>query len=110
MAVPDLKYWYEVGPIKNMKIHNNTFEKCGFARNDNPIITVQDNHNKRDVGSHNVHENIEITENVFKSKSGRCVFVTSTNGVKIVGNKFVDCEIGDSFIECPACSGTEIKY
>lgn len=109
-AAPDIRRWYEVGPVKNMKIHNNTFEKCGFVNDDIPVITVQDNHDKRAVGAPDVHENIEITENVFKSKSGRCIFVTSTNGVKISGNTFTDCKIGDSFIECPACGGTEIEY
>lgn len=109
-AAPDIRRWYEVGPIKNMKIHNNTFEKCGFVNDDIPVITVQDNHDKRAVGAPDVHENIEIVENVFKGKSGRCIFVTSTNGLKISNNKFSDCKIGDNFIDCPVCDNTEIEF
>ena len=111
LAAFDLKPWYEVGPIKNMKIHNNTFSKCGFASEDRPIIAVKNSHSRNyDIGVPGVHENIEIAENVFKGKVGRCIFVTSTNGLKIGNNEFADCKIGDSFIECPACGGTEIKY
>ena len=108
-AAPDVRRWYEVGPVKNMKIHNNVFEKCGFVNDDIPVITVQDNHDKRGVGTPNVHENIEIAENVFKNKSGRCIFATSTSKIKIIGNDFSDCKIGDDFIECLACDGTDIE-
>lgn len=68
------------------------FTKCGFVNDNCPVITVQDNHDKRGAGAPGVHKNIEITENVFKGESGRCIFVTSTDGVKINGNKFTDCK------------------
>ena len=107
-AAPDVRRWYEVGPIKNMSIHNNTFAKCGFVNDDCPVITVQDNHDERAAGASGVHKNIEITKNVFNGKSGRCIFITSTDGVKINGNNFQNCKINNSFIDCPKCSDTEI--
>ncbi len=108
-AAPDVRRWYEVGPVKNMSIHNNIFEKCGFVNDDCPVITVQDNHDKRGAGALGVHKNIVITKNVFKEKSGRCIFVTSTDGVKISGNKFTDCGSDDNFIDCPMCRDAEIS-
>ena len=107
-AAPDVRRWYEVGPVKNMSIHNNIFEKCGFVNDDCPVITVQDNHDKRGAGALGVHKNIVITKNVFKEKSGRCIFVTSTDGVKISGNKFTECGSDDNFIDCPMCKNTVI--
>lgn len=108
-AAPDVKRWYEVGPVKNMSIHNNTFTKCGFVNDDCPVITVQDNHDKIMARVPGVHKNIEITENVFKGKLGRCIFVTSTDGVKINSNKFKNCKSNDNFIDCPMCNDTEIS-
>lgn len=109
-TTPDVIRWYEVGPVKNMNIYNNTFTKCGFVNNDCPVITVQDNHDKREGGGlPGVHKNIEITENVFKDKSGRCIFVTSTDGVKINDNRFQNCKTSDNFIDCPMCEDAEIS-
>lgn len=108
-AAPDVRRWYEVGPVKNMSIHNNAFTKCGFVNDDCPVITVQDNHDKRVAGAPGVHKNIEIIKNVFKGKSGRCIFVTSTDGVKISGNSFKKCEPDDNFIDCPMCGDAKIS-
>ena len=107
-AAPDVRRWYEVGLVKNMKIHGNTFEKCGFINGNCPVITVQDNHDRLASGAPEVHENIEITNNVFKGSVGRCIFLTSVNGVKIGGNTFTDCNSGEHFIEYPVCDNVEI--
>ncbi len=108
LAAPDIRRWYEVGPIKNMRINNNRFEKCGFINDGFHVISVQDNHDSREAGARGVHENIEVTNNVFERKSGKCIFMTSVNGVKIKGNRFIDCNFNGEFIECPMCENTDI--
>ena len=106
-AAPDLVRWYEVGPIKKLRIQNNTFEKCGFTSENDPILAVQDNHDTMRVGAPGVHENIAVLENTFIGKSGRCIFVTSTNGVTVKGNRFEHCTRGEDFIELKNCSKIE---
>lgn len=111
-AAPDIVKWYEVGPVKNMLINNNVFEKCGFARKEEnePIIAVQDNHDKLSVGEPNVHSNIKISNNTFKNKLGRCIFLSSTDNVKIFNNEFENCIHKDSFEIVDLSNCENIKY
>lgn len=115
-AAPDVRKWYEVGPVINMSIHHNTFENCGCAvsGSDIPVIAVKNNHDKLcadiDPGIKGVHKNVRITDNLFLHKSGRCIFLTSTDGVEIYDNLFMDCpeEDGRCRIETVACSNSNI--
>ena len=111
-AAPDVVKWYEVGPVKNMLIHNNTFEKCAFARQtlEQPVITLQDNHDNISIGAQDIHRNVKITKNRFVNKNGRCIFVTSTNNLIIKENTFINCNSYDNYktVDCPNCRNAEV--
>lgn len=55
----DCREWYESGPCKNMKIHNNIFSKENAVLLEPLCI---------DTPVANVHENIEIYDNIIPSK------------------------------------------
>lgn len=93
LAAPDVRLWYEVGPIKNMKITNNTFKKCAFTGNEaeSSVISVKNSHGKIDKISVGVHNNITVSDNIFYSKKGRCISVLSCDGLEIKNNIFKNC-------------------
>lgn len=55
----DASGWFESGPVRDMAIRNNTFVGCGIEI-----------HPRVKTGNAPVHENIRITDNIFKEGSG----------------------------------------
>lgn len=111
-VAPDVVRWYEVGPIKELSIQKNAFVKCAFApqRADEPVICLQDNHGRPHIGVEDIHESVKILGNKFINKSGRCIFLTSTNKVEISGNCFINCSDLNNYktIDCTNCKNVEI--
>lgn len=107
LAAPDVGFWYEVGPIKNMHIHGNTFKKCAFSglEEQKSIITVKNSHDAADIIAYGVHSNICIENNEFHNKKGKCISILSTNGLKISNNRFIGCSGEDERIETVNCNG-----
>ncbi len=93
LAAQDVRLWYEVGPIKNMQISNNTFRKCAFSGNEteNSVITVKNSHGKIDDISFGVHENIFVSNNTFYGKKGKLISIMSCDNLNIENNTFANC-------------------
>jgi len=76
----DASSWYESGPVKNVLISGNHFDKCGA-----PVIDIHPENTV--VGSKmGVHSNISIVNNDFKMPDSTIIRVRSTAGVRISGN------------------------
>ena len=110
LAAPDVRLWYEVGPIKNMHILNNTFEKCAYTGNEaeKSVITVKNSHGKIGKTSFGVHKDIIISGNTFRNKKGKCVSVMSCDGLSIENNSFENCISVDNCdtVETAMCTNT----
>lgn len=76
----DADGWHESGPIRDMTIRKNTFIGCGISIN--PRVHQ---------GDGPVHENIRITENIFREGAG--ISAHHTAGLEIGGNTSPDGEI-----------------
>lgn len=76
----DASNWYESGPVKNVLISGNHFDKCGV-----PVIDI---HPENTEVNHkmSVHSNISILNNVFKMPDSTIIRLRSTNNIRISGN------------------------
>lgn len=113
LAAPDVRLWYEVGPIKNMQIANNIFKKCAFAGNEaeNSIITVKNSHGRIDKISFGVHNDICLSGNTFCNKKGKCISVLSCDNFDVENNHFENCMLTDKndAIETDKCRSIVIQ-
>lgn len=90
LVAPDIAYWYEVGPAKNIVIRNNRMEKCAIAPiEDNlGVIIVKASHGAGYASYPcGVHEDITITGNEFEHNAASAVFVSATDGVIVAENQ-----------------------
>lgn len=108
LIAPDIDYWYEVGPAKNIVIRNNKIEKCAYAAVQDNLgtIVVKASHG---VGYASypcgVHKDIVIAENRFCKNPISAVFVSATDGVVIKGNEIKDCCMNSCKKQIP-----EVRY
>ena len=87
IMAPAFVKWYEVGPIKNAYIHNNTFKNC--ARIGAATIIVSNEHNHYPDGNiRKLHKNIRIENNVFEGNSKCFIRVGGTENITVFNNQF----------------------
>ncbi len=91
---PDIKVWYEVGPVENVEIRNNVIEYCAhthYGANVGAIVFKS----CHDVGGNDypagVHRNINIHDNLFIDSANSAIFVSAAKDVKIENNRFKNC-------------------
>ncbi len=91
---PDIKYWHEMGPSKNVEIRNCVFEKCGIngsAANMGAIV-IKASH---DIGADDypagVHDGVHIHHNLFKNCGNSGIFVNAARHVNVHDNRFENC-------------------
>lgn len=91
---PDIKVWYEVGPVKNVEIRNNVIEYCAHTHYGANLGTIVFK-SCHDVGGDNypagVHSNINIHHNLFLDNANSAIYVSSAKNVKIENNEFKNC-------------------
>ena len=83
LIAPDIKYWYEMSPGRNINITGNTITNCGKAAGA-AIIT----HASHDMDSNypaDVNRNITVEGNTFNSCPS-AIKATSVNGLKFNNN------------------------
>lgn len=88
---PDINYWYEVGPAENVEIRNCTFEKCSWivkASNVGAVVVKTCHDDKLPNMPTGVHHDIRFINNTFKHCGNSGIFVASTDGVTVRGNRF----------------------
>lgn len=76
----DASSWYESGPVKDVLISDNHFDKCGV-----PVIDI---HPENTVVNNKmtVHSNISIINNDFQQPDSTIIRAKSINALKISGN------------------------
>lgn len=87
-VAPAFVRWYEVGPCKNLYVHNNSFIKCGYVVRNFASVAVQTNHDGNDESIVNLHKNINIFANRFERTNGRCVEISSSDDISVYDNTF----------------------
>lgn len=88
----DARNWYESGMCCDVSIRENIFDYCG----ETPILILPEN----TVHHGAVHKNIEITNNIFRSYDGVCIFAKSTDYLFIKENQFRD----KNYLEAENCT------
>lgn len=91
---PDIRVWYEVGPVENVEIRNNVIEYCAhthYGANVGAVVFKS----CHDVGGNDypagVHSNINIHDNLFIDNANSAIFVSAAKNVKIQNNEFKNC-------------------
>ncbi len=91
---PDIRVWYEVGPVENVEIRNNVIEYCAHTHYGANVGTVVFK-SCHDVGGNDypagVHSNISIHDNLFIDNANSAIFVSAAKNVKIENNEFKNC-------------------
>ena len=91
LITPDFRYWFEAGPSRNVVIRNCVFERCcNIRRKDNlgaVAVKCSDEGGVQRLEP-GVHRNIVIRDNLFLNCGSRGIFVASTLGVDVAGNRF----------------------
>lgn len=84
---PDIAYWYEVAPGRNITIRNNTFENCGESSYG--VILLNASHDGgTDTYPAEVNQNVTVEGNTFKNCKTSAVFAASTTGLTVKDNLF----------------------
>ena len=91
---PDIRVWYEVGPVENVEIRNNVIEYCAhthYGANVGAVVFKS----CHDVGGNDypagVHNNISIHDNLFIDNANSAIFISAAKNVKIENNEFKNC-------------------
>ncbi len=91
---PDIKVWYEVGPVKNVEIRNNVIEYCAHTHYGANVGTIVFK-SCHDVGCDDypagVHSDINIHDNLFIDSANSAIYVSSAKKVRIENNEFKNC-------------------
>ena len=89
LIAPDIVYWQEVGPGKNITIKNNIFESC--AKNAKGVVQLATSHDSEySRYAAGVNENITVEGNAFIACDTSAVFAVSTRGLTVKNNDFND--------------------
>lgn len=98
---PDIKVWWEVGPVKNVEIRNNVIEYCANIESGANKAAVVFKACHDDGGEDypaGVHENIYIHSNKFIDLPHSAIYLSAAKNVRIENNSFKNC-----------CSDVKIK-
>jgi len=92
----DTADWYELGPVHNAVIKNNTFNNCGasFSNERAGGIVIADDHKTylyEYESKETVHSNISILQNKFENMGDSAIFADAVDGIIIKDNIINDC-------------------
>lgn len=107
LFAPDIKFWWEVGPSKNVEIRNNVIEYCTAANTpqNKAAIVFKASHDGEGTGyPAGVHDGIYIHDNYFKDIPHSAVFIAAAKNVRVENNEFNNCcmladTVNDKFAE-----------
>lgn len=94
LFAPDIDFWWEVGPSKNVEIRNNIIEYCATIPADNNVAAIVFKASHDGDGTQypsGVHDGIYIHDNYFKDIPNSALFVSSAKNVRIEENTFNNC-------------------
>lgn len=91
----DMVFWDEMGPFEDAVVRNCTFEKCARRFNGDHLLGALVVRAKHDGGPADypagVHRNLRVEGNSFSDIGTSAIYVESTDGVTIRGNRFARC-------------------
>ena len=90
-------YWYEVGPVDGLYIHDNRFVKNAFrGASLRPVLINAPKMADKTTVPYGLHKNVRIEKNTFEGTPTAYIEVQGTDGVCIHDNVFLDREAKDS--------------
>ena len=112
LVAPDMVYWNEVGPSRNVAIRNCLFEKCALHPTHGGClgaVAFKTTHGRPEKGDFppGVHKDVRIVGNAFVDCPRGSVFLTSVSGGDVSGNTAVQC--GGELPTCVACEGISVN-
>ena len=85
----DAMGWFESGPVRDVTIRNNVFQECGYnLEPDNFAIQISP-HNTEWAKDYWIHQNISITNNLFKVYSDPLLSARSVQNLNFSNNKII---------------------
>lgn len=103
LFAPDIDFWWEVGPTKNVEIRNNIIEYCCVAKSNGNkgAVAFKASHDGVDTAyPAGVHDSIYIHNNFFKDIKSSAIFVSAAKNIRIKDNEFNNCCYGASETSC----------
>lgn len=83
----DAKGWYESGPVKDVKIENNTFIGCAYNGGPGNAVIALNPSNSHINADLPVHQNIRIIGNKFQTQGTPVLYAKSTGGLLFENNE-----------------------
>ena len=87
LIAPDLDYWYEMSPARNVTIQNNTFINCGTSAT-GTIQLSTDHDTPQKLYTSYIHSDITIAGNTFTSRRVPALTATCVQNLTFTGNTF----------------------
>lgn len=112
LAAPDMVFWNEVGPSRNITIRDCRFERCATHPTHAGClgaVAFKTTHGRAAEGGYppGVHQGARIIGNEFTDCPQGAIYLASVKGGKIAGNKIVRC--ADGIPVCVSCADIEIE-
>lgn len=83
----DAEGWYESGPVKNVRIENNTFIECAYNGGPSNAVIALNPSNSYINANLPVHQNVHIIGNKFKTQGNPILYAKSTGGLLFKNNE-----------------------
>jgi hypothetical protein len=112
LVAPDMVYWNEVGPSRNVTIRNCLFEKCALHPTHGGClgaVAFKTTHGRPEKGDFppGVHKDVRIIGNTFVDCPRGSVFLSSVSSGEVSGNTAIRC--GGELPTCVACEGITVS-
>ncbi len=105
IMAPAFVKWYEVGPIHNGYIHNNSFKNCSNLAAANILVSNEHNH-KPDEKIKKLHKNIRIENNGFEGSPENFIRVGGVENLVVKNNEFKG-DTKNGILEAISCENIE---
>ena len=112
LVAPDLAYWNEVGPSRDVTIRGCVFERCAIHPTHGGClgaVAFKTTHGRSPEGAYppGVHQNARIVGNRFVDCPRGSVFLASVKGGEVRDNDVVRC--GGSCPTCVSCAEIDLS-
>lgn len=106
IMAPAFVKWYEVGPIQNAFIHNNSFKNCSYRQGTANILVSNEHNFSPSPDIKKLHNNIRIENNSFEGECETFIRVGGTKNLIVKNNEFKG-NAKNGIIETVSCENIE---
>ncbi len=108
LVASDVDTWFEMSPVRELIIRNNTFESCGYyAAGVIQITASHDNPNK--TYDRIIHGRIDIMGNTFASLQTPAVYALCTHALTVTDNIFSEMTYRDAYLWVVSCETVKVS-